>query len=206
MEKTEERERNFEHLTGGYRPNNDVHVRLAILGSPGSGKSTLSAGLLYFSKLFLFRVDAVPEVAKWHVYKGSDFSDPEFEISKYEEQKSLEALYPDKLQILICEAPLVISAVYAAVYLGDEHPVSQKLFARAVEDKSRYTHFFVSRKLLRFESFGRNEDEKQAELLHFKNIEILERLGINYTVINRYDEHIPLQVLAMIGAIRASSL
>jgi nicotinamide riboside kinase len=191
----------FDHLTGGYT-RNLVHVRLAILGAPGSGKSTLSAGLLYFSKLFLFRADAVPEVAKWHVYKGTDFSPPEFELQKYEEQQKLEDLYPRELEILICEAPLVISAVYASFYLGDTHPVSLKLLEYAVNDKHRYTHFIVSRKLLRFESFGRNEDESQSEKLHFKTLEILEKLGINYTVINRYDEHLPLQVLAMVGAIR----
>jgi nicotinamide riboside kinase len=192
----------FDHLTGGYVRNESVHLRLAIVGSPGSGKSTLAAGLLYFSKLFLFKVDAVPEVAKWHYYKGSDFSDPSFEIKKYDEQMALEDIYPKALEILICEAPLIISAVYASFYLGDKHAVATELFQRALKDKSRYSHFIVSRKLIRFEAFGRNENEDQAEKLHFKTIEILERLGINYTIINRYDEHIPLQVLSMTGAIQ----
>ncbi|MCB0394605.1 MAG: hypothetical protein KDD25_08595, partial [Bdellovibrionales bacterium] len=161
-------------------------------------------GLLYFSKLFLFKVDLVPEVAKWHYYKGSDFTDPNFEIKKYEEQKALEDIYPEKLEILICEAPLIISAVYAAHYLGDEHPVSAELFNHAIAEKERYSHFIVSRKLVKFEEFGRNENEQQSELLHLKTLQILERLGLNYVVINRFDQHIPLQVLSMFGAIRKS--
>ncbi len=192
----------FSHLTEGYERNSPIHVRLAILGSPGSGKSTLSSGLLYFSKLFLFKVDAVPEVAKWHFYKGTDFSEPEFELKKYDEQKSLENIYPKELEILICEAPLIISAVFSAFYLGDSHPVSVELYNRALKEKSRYTHYIVSRKLVAFEEFGRNESELQAEKLHFKTVAVLEKMGINYVVINRYDEHIPLQVLSMIGAIR----
>ncbi len=192
----------FLHLTEGYTRNSSVKLRLAILGSPGSGKSTLSSGLLYFSKLFLFKVDAVPEVAKWHYYKGTDFSKPEFELTKYDEQKNIEDIYPQELEILICEAPLIISAVYASFYLGDDHPISLELLDRARKEKSRYTHFIVSRKLIEFESFGRNESETQAEKLHFKTVEILEKIGINYTIINRYDEHIPLQVLSMVGAIR----
>lgn len=192
----------FAHLTEGYKRNSTVNLRIALMGSPGSGKSTLSSGLLYFSKLFLFKVDAVPEVAKWHYYKGTDFSQPEFELKKYDEQRSLEDIYPKELEILICEAPLIISAVYSAFYLGDDHPVSQEIFQRAEREKDRYTHFIVSRKLVKFEKYGRNESESQAEALHNKTLQILEQMGINYAVLNRYDEHIPLQVLSMVGAIR----
>jgi nicotinamide riboside kinase len=192
--------RPFAHLTGGYVPNKTEHLRLAILGAPGSGKSTLASGLLYFSKLFSFRSDSVPEVAKWHVYKGTDFSPAEFEFQKLREQKELEDIYPPEFDILICEAPLIISAVYSAFYHGND--VAQSIFELAEKEKRRYTHYLVCRKLTRFESFGRHEDEKQAEGLHFKTLEILERLELNYTIINRYDEHIPLQILSMIGAIR----
>jgi hypothetical protein len=194
--------KSFVHLTGGYVANPTEHLRLAILGAPGSGKSTLASGLLYFSKLFSFRADAVPEVAKWHVYRGTDFSPPEFEMRKFREQKELEDIYPPEFDLLVCEAPLVISAVYSAFYHGDDSEIAKTLFDLAVKEKRRYTHYFVCRKLTRFESFGRHEDEKQAEGLHFKTLEILERLELNYTIINRYDEHIPLQILSMIGAIR----
>ncbi len=194
--------RSFVHLTGGYVPNKTEPLRLAILGAPGSGKSTLASGLLYFSKLFSFRADSVPEVAKWYFYKGADFSPPEFEMRKFREQKELEDIYPREFDILMCEAPLIISAVYSAFYHGDNSEIARTLFDLSMKEKHRYTHYLVCRKLTRFEAFGRNEDEKQAEGLHFKTLEILERMELNYTIINRYDEHIPLQILSMIGAIR----
>jgi nicotinamide riboside kinase len=198
-------EHSFYHLTNGHGPNENVKLRLAILGSPGSGKSTLSAGLLYFCKLFFFKVDSVPEVAKWHYYRGTDFTDKNFEMKKFQEQKELEDIYPPELDILICEAPLVISAIYSSFYLGDQHQISKELFELADFHKDRYTHYLLSRKLVKFESFGRNEDEEQAEGLHQRTIEILERLKLNYIVINRYDEHIPLQILSMVGAISQAS-
>ncbi|MBT3586589.1 MAG: AAA family ATPase [Halobacteriovoraceae bacterium] len=191
----------FSHLTNGYRPNSDVKLKLAILGSPGSGKSTLSAGLLYFSKLFLFKVDSVPEVAKWDFYKGVDFTADDYEYKKFKAQQELEDIYPQDIDITICEAPLIISAIYAEFYRGNDDKIARDMFALAKEHKERYSHFLVSRKLVAFEEFGRNENEKQANLLHQKTLEILERLQINYTVINRYDDHIPLQILDMLGAI-----
>jgi len=192
----------FSHLTNGYVRNDDVKLKLAILGSPGSGKSTLSSGLLYFSKMFLFKVDSVPEVAKWHFYKGTNFKSADFEYKKFQEQKDLEDIYPSNLEITICEAPLIISAIYASFYYGSDSKVAKDMFTLAEENKSRYTHFLVSRKLIKFEPFGRNETEDQANKIHKKTLETLEALQLNYTVINRYDDHIPLQMLAMVGAIK----
>ena len=192
----------FSHLTNGYVKNNNIKLRIAILGSPGSGKSTLSAGLLYFSKLFFFKSDSVPEVAKWDVYKNVDFTKAKYEEDKFKRQKELEDIFPKDLEILICEAPLIISAIYSSYYRGVDSPITQKMMSHARKEKDRYSHFIVSRKLVSFESFGRNETEEQAEELHHHTIKVLELLGINYTVLNRYDDHIPLQVLSLMGAIR----
>ena len=74
--------KSFSHLTNGYERNDNINLKIAILGAPGSGKSTLSSGLLYFSKLFLFNADAVPEVAKWDYYKGEDFTSKNYEYEK----------------------------------------------------------------------------------------------------------------------------
>lgn len=191
----------FIHLTSGYKPNENIRLKLAIVGAPGSGKSTLASGLLYFSKLFFFKSDSVPEVAKWYYYKGHDFSENGFELKKFNEQKNLEDIYPTNLEVLICEAPLIISAVYSAYYYGDESPVAMQMFELAQQSSGRYTHFILSKKLIKFEAFGRNENEKQAEELHSKTIEVLERLKLDYILVDQYDEHIPLQILAKLGAI-----
>jgi nicotinamide riboside kinase len=194
-------DRTFSHLLNDYQRHLNVNLKLAILGAPGSGKSTLSAGLLYFSKLFLFKADSVPEVAKWDYYKGVDFSAEDYEYGKFQSQKELEDIYPKDLEITICDAPLIISAIYAAYYRGDDSQIAKDMFELANQCKYRYTHFLVSRKLVKFEDFGRNETEIQSEQLHQKTLEILERLEINYTVINRYDDHIPIQILDMVGAV-----
>lgn len=194
--------RTFSHLTDGHTRNSDINLKLAVLGAPGSGKSTLSSGLLYFCKLFLFKTDAVPEVAKWDYYKGVDFTSDEYEYEKFKHQMELEDIYPEDMEVTICEAPLIISAIFASYYRGDDHPIAKDMFKLAWESKDRYTHFLISRKLVKFEDFGRNESEKQSEEIHQKTIQILERLEINYTVINRFDEHIPIKILEMVGAIR----
>ena len=149
----------------------------------------------------MFQADSVPEVAKWDYYKGVDFTAEDYEYQKFKSQKNLEDIYPKDLEITICDAPLIISAIYAAYYRGDDSKIAKDMFELANQYKYRYTHFLVSRKLVKFENFGRNETESQSEQLHQKTLNILERLQINYTVINRYDDHIPIQILDMVGAI-----
>lgn len=181
----------------------DVKVRIALLGAPGSGKTTLSLGLGYFAKLFEFRSEIVQEVAKLDIYKGVDFSKAGYEESKFKRQKKLEEIYPKELEILIVDGPLIISAIYADYYHGRDSEIAKKMFKYAQQYKNNYSHFFVTRKLNKtFEQFGRNEDEKKAEEIHHKTIEILERLKINYMVINEYNQNVPINIFEQIGAIR----
>lgn len=193
-------------LTEGYTKSENVKVKIAILGAPGSGKSTLSSGLLYFSKLFRFKSDAVQEVAKIDFYKKVDFKSEKYERSKFKRQKNLEKAYPDELEITICEAPLIISSIYSEYYRGKDHPVAIEMMKNAEKFKENYTHYIVTRKLITgFEDFGRNESEKESEELHQKTLEILERLRINYITINKYDDHVPLEILKMIGAVQKTN-
>lgn len=181
----------------------NVTARIALLGSPGSGKTTLSLGLGYYSKLFEFRSDTVPEIAKHDIYKGIDFSKKGYEQNKFNRQKKLEDIYPKDLEILIVDGPLIISAIYADYYHGKDSDIAKEMLRRAEKYKKNYTHFFVTRKLnSTFEEFGRNETEKQAEDLHHKTIEILEKLKINYFVINEYNQNVPINLLEQIGAIK----
>lgn len=193
---------NVSKLVKKYNAKKNLNIKIAVLGAPGSGKSTVSSGLLYFSKLFRFKCDAVPEVAKWDVYKKRDMTSEKYEMKKFKRQKELEEIFPEELDILICEAPLIISVIFSTFYLGEDNRVTQKLYKKAEKHKHRYSHYFVTRKLFKyFENFARNEDENASEGLHKTTLKILEKLEINYTIINKYDDHVPLQILEMIGAI-----
>lgn len=194
---------NITELKSAYIKNKDISLKIAIMGSPGSGKSTLNHGLMYFSKLFQFKSDAVPELAKIDYYKNVDMSKDSYEEEKFKRQKELEFAYPEELELLICEAPLIMSYVYSKFHKGEDHPVTQQMRKLAFKYKSNYTHFILTRKLVEgYEDFGRNESQEESEGIHQLTIKILEELEINYSVITKYDEHVPLQVLEMIGAIR----
>lgn len=189
-----------------YIKNKNVKVKIAILGSPGSGKSTLASGLLYFSKLFQFKCEAVPEVAKFDFFKKVDMSKDSYEEKKYKRQLNMERIYPSDLDVLICEAPLIMSYIFSYMYKGKDHPVTLSMRKKAEIHKLEYTHFIITRKLHNgYETFGRNESEVESEELHRITLQVLEDLGINFTLINKYDEHVPLKVLEMIGAISCNN-
>lgn len=181
----------------------DKKYKIAILGAPGSGKTTLSAGLLYHCKLMSLKVDWVPEVAKWHFYRGADMTSLEFEFQKFKEQLELESIFPENLDILICEAPMIISAVYASFYHGDHSQIAEEFFNLAKQNLSRYSHYVVLKKSEEYEEFGRHQSEDEALAIHNRTIEILDRLGVAYTVYEQGLNQLPQKILSDIGVTQA---
>jgi nicotinamide riboside kinase len=190
-------------LVKNFKKSADIlSIKIGILGGPGSGKSTLASGIMYFAKMLDIEAELVPEVAKWDVFAKKNMSSSGYEYDKFKRQKSLEDKYPASLELVICEAPLVISAIFAAFYHGDDSKVAKDMFELAHKNKGRYSHMLVVKKLGKYKDKHRNETEGQSDTLHVKTLEILDRLEINYTVINSYHDGVPLQVLSQIGAVK----
>lgn len=87
-----------------------------LIGGPGVGKSTISLGVGYHLKLLTAKhgktVEVVPEVAKEYVWRG------QVDALQYQQimlGRQIEAMMPllGKVDIMICDGPLVLSCVYA---------------------------------------------------------------------------------------------
>ena len=144
--------------------------KIAIVGSPGSGKTTLSAGIFYFLKTLGEHVELVPELIKYKVYKNVNFEAEGFDILNTLEQKEFEELFETEhakkqIDYIICEAPLCNGYFYSSFYdKGLEAPILKRIAQSKIN--SYDLMLFVERvPESEYVTFGRKESFDQARSL-----------------------------------------
>ena len=138
-------------------------MKIAIIGPPGSGKTTLAAGLFYKLKKINKKVEFVPELIKYRVYKNEDFSKPGFDIANTLEQQAFELAFDsEKFDYLICEAPLCNGYFYSSFYKKEDESVILKKIAE--QNINNYDIILVHGHItgLDYVSFGRKETKEES--------------------------------------------
>lgn len=179
-------------------------MKIAIIGSPGSGKTTLSAGLFYNLKCLGEHVEMVPELIKYKVYKDINFEVEGFDILNTLEQKEFEELFETdsakkQIDYVICEAPLCNGYFYSSFYDKQlEFPILKKIAESKINTYD--IMLFVERiPENEYVTFGRKESFEQARILeeHIQN----KLLELKYThKIIRVNQKTPIkEILEKIG-------
>lgn len=160
-------------------------IKIAIIGPPGSGKTTICTGLYYFLKTMRKKVELVTELIKHRVYSGEDFTEDGFDIWNTLEQKKFESKFSSaNLDFLICEAPLCNGYFYASFYDKKEEAVILKKIA-----KSNINNYDIILKLNfnetedNYETFGRKENFLESKRLNDHIFEEFNKLGFKNSVL-----------------------
>ena len=149
---------------------------IAFIGAPGVGKSTLAYGLYYNYKISSKKVELIPELAKYKVYQGVDFSEFGFNVKNMIEQLDFEnKFFENQFDYLITEAPICVGFFYSSFY-NDCYEINDFLY-KLMSEKSRYNlYVFVKHSGLdNYEDFGRNEDITQSLAIEKSIEEIIRR-------------------------------
>lgn len=186
------------------RTQEDFMKKIAIIGSPGSGKTTLAAGLFYHLKMMAEHVEMVPELIKYKVYKNINFELEGFDILNTLEQKEFEEIFEsenakNQIDFIICEAPLCNGYFYSSFYQKQlEFPILKKIAESKINTYDLM--IFVERSPeAEYVSFGRKESFEQARKLEIHITEHLKELGYNKPII-RVNQATPIKdILNMIS-------
>lgn len=178
-------------------------MKIAIVGPPGSGKTTFCYGLYYFLRCMGKRVEFVPELIKYRVYKGEDFNKEGFDIWNNLEQRNFEEQFNNApLDFIICEAPLCNGYFYTSFYEKvDEAAILKKIAKKTINnyDVVLKLHFKTDKE--NYETFGRKESYEQSVKLNDHIFEEFSKLGFKNTVLDindRNDIHKVLSELILI--------
>lgn len=144
--------------------NQPILKKIAIIGAPGSGKTTIAAGLFYFLKTKRKKVEMIPELVKYKVYEGQKFGEDGFDVENTVQQRRMEESVEKSknIEYLICEAPLCNGYFYSSFYKKDaEWPVLKKIALNKIHSYDLVI-FVEHLQDEDYETFGRKEDRNTS--------------------------------------------
>jgi len=150
-------------------------IIINIWGEPGSGKSTVAAGLFFLMKINKYKVELITEYAKELIW-DKNLSMFEHQLSLFSEQhRRLQRLRGHGIDYAITDSPLPLSAFY------NQNKCLTQLDPLIIESFHEFNNVnFLLKRMHSFEKIGRRHDEKQSLKLAQDLHGFLEKHAISY--------------------------
>lgn len=152
-----------------------------IFAGPGSGKSTTAVSLFAHLKKMNKRVEYVSEFAKDLTYEKS-FSTLNDYLYIFAQQHHMLHRLKDQVDYVVCDGSFLLGYVfYKTNSIYDEKLFKQMLLD--VFNKYDNHNFFLKRKNIIYQEYGRKESLQEAIKLDKKILTMLEKEGIDFKIL-----------------------
>lgn len=155
-------------------------IVISLIGSPGAGKSTLSAYIFARLKMLGVNCELVTEFAKDKVWEHNKtalanqvyvFAKQYYRLSRCE----------DQVDVIITDSPLALTPLYNKEVPEIAKPLNE--LALAIFNKYNNLTYFVNR-VKKYNPIGRNETEEESAQKAIQLKSLLQQYNISYTEID----------------------
>ncbi len=169
-------------------------MKIAIVGTHGSGKSTIISSVYAQLKKNNSRVSMAPEVARSSLFLAANEKTPKMQMDLFGRQISSEMTNSRNCDILLCDRSLFDILMYTRLFFKDDkeavmYSKSMSLFCRYYANT--YDHIFLTSKLYfpnTVKDDIRPEDEVLQKSASAKLKDILDEFSIEYTTLSANPE------------------
>lgn len=162
---------------------------ICLYGGPGTGKSTLAAGIFYKLKCAGLTCEMNREYIKDWVWEGRETQQGD-QTYYFAKQARKERIYMQNgIDCIITDSPLILTHFYGLRYdkfeqISNTSLVMLKHHHEICKHYGYKTeHFFLSR-IKKYDPKGRNENEETAKQIDQELKTMLNSIGIKYTEID----------------------
>lgn len=149
-----------------------------LYAGPGTGKTTIAAGVFHKLKMLGINCEYIQEYAKDKTWQGDMFS---LGVQPYMAAKQLyrQERLRDKVEVAITDGALLNSLLYPCKYVDENF---EKWLVHAYNQFPNYNIFLIRNSVMKpYEPAGRRQTEEEARELDDLTEDLLERLGIERT-------------------------
>jgi hypothetical protein len=162
-----------------------------FVGSPGNGKSLMSALTFAELKMMHKSCELVQEYAKQLVWQDRFAElDNQYQVS-FEQYKTIKAL-DGKVEYVCCDSPLLLGLVYNKIHatnVSNLEKTEKMILSKMSEFQNVY--IFLERGDFLYENAGRIHSEAESRDIQVMMRDLLDKHGLKYLVVKSDKQNLP---------------